>query len=385
AAPARPARRPRPAALLPRPPGRLSGLPPAAARKRSPWRCQPTAPSQTPAAAARRRESPRTAASGRVVRLGALHKPLPAAPARRQARGGWQWALGVRPVARARWRRAGIEVPRARLDTKASETESTTPREGTQEWLHQKTGEAIHAFRSHDYGRAIDIVDALRLDYQDSELLRAIRRRALAEARNASSELRQARAGDEADEPELAQSVEGTPAWLHEETGEAIYAFRTNDFGSAVAVVDRLLVHGQGNDLLRAIRSEALARARTAGIDLLPAHAAEVAGDSDLEDAQEWLHERTGDAIYAYRTNDYGRAVDVAEQLLARNQGNALVLEVGGFSANRVANWPAAAKFWEVLSGLQKDRRGPRLQHAGALMECGEGAAALDIVETLLA
>src|SRR5262249_6955860 len=90
-------------------------------------------------------------------------------------------------------------------------------------------------------------------------------------------------------------------------------------------------------------------------------------------------------AIYAYRTNDYGRAVDVAEQLLARNQGNALVLEVGGFSANRVANWPAAAKFWEGLSGLQKDRRGPRLQHAGPLMEWGEGGGGLDIVDTLLA
>src|SRR5262249_12044629 len=136
---------------------------------------------------------------------------------------------------------------------------------------------------------------------------------------------------------------------------------------------------------LRAIRMEALAQAQTAGLDPLHAHGGDAAGHPELEGTQEWRHERTGDAIYAFRTNDYGRAVDIGEQLLARNQANPLLLEVGGFSANRVANWPAAAKFWEALCGLQKDRRGPRLQHAGALMESGEGAAALDIVESLLA
>ena len=277
-----------------------------------------------------------------------------------------------------------------RADAKASNPWLAQTRQvSTQEWLHEKTGDAIYAFRTNEFARAVEITDRLLAQNQGSELLRALRREALSEARKAGIGLPHGPAGQESPEPEPAKRPHVAQEWQHQKTGEAIYAFRTSDFGKAVEIVDQLLVQSRGNGLLRAIRREALAEAHNAGIEL-----ARVGPDGEgvaTEAPQshvgtrEWLHDRTGDAIHAFRSNDFERAVDIVEQALARTQGDVLLLEVGGFSGNRAASWPAAARFWAALSHLQGHRRGPRVQHAAALMECGEGNAALEIIDPLLA
>lgn len=148
-------------------------------------------------------------------------------------------------------------------------------------------------------------------------------------------------------------------------------------------------------DMAMLLRLEALAEARKAGIDLKTnstgcddATGAALNGrglEVMREGTPEWLADQAAEATYAFRTDAFLEVVDIVERLVAYDRSNPTMLEMGGFAANRVANWRAAARFWKELSLLQENRRGPRLQHATALMESGNTGAALGVIDPLLA
>ncbi|WP_416898117.1 MAG: glycosyltransferase [Minwuia sp.] len=93
------------------------------------------------------------------------------------------------------------------------------------------------------------------------------------------------------------------------------------------------------------------------------------------------------DAAEARRLFDEGNhaeALELAMALLAEDDDDIGAAEVAGFAANRVQDWPAAAKAWGRLAELQPGRVGPMLQAASAREMMGDREAASALAKRVL-
>ncbi len=105
---------------------------------------------------------------------------------------------------------------------------------------------------------------------------------------------------------------------------------------------------------------------------------------ANQEGSSSWIADQTAQAIFASRTGAWKDVIEIADRVLEREPANVTILELAGFAANRAAVWSAAARFWGALSTIQKERRGPKLQHVNALVEGGRLSEASQRVDLLL-